>query len=83
MPESPCPLCRREARTKHHFEDDVLWVVDCLTCGVPMVVLKRHVATPTDWERAYAKRIGEALFPEARFDDTPRSIPEHWHAHLR
>lgn len=78
-----CPLCAREPKTRHYYEDDVLWVVECLTCRVPMVVIKRHSPDPTPEEYEYAKRLGFRLFPERSFDDRPRSIPGHWHAHLR
>lgn len=79
-----CPLCRlyekREIITKLHYEDDLCIVVDCSTHGVPMIVLKRHTAFPTQEELAHLKKIALKLFPEKSFRP-PQSIRDHWHWH--
>jgi len=47
-----CPLCRlvqdREIKTRLIFEDDLIIVVDCIVCRVPMAVLKAHRASFSD-----------------------------------
>lgn len=84
-----CELCARVRITRVHFEDDRWWVVDCLFCGVPMAVYKRHVANPSAKVKAEARGLLRALFPPKplegppEFDDSMRSIPDHYHMHMR
>lgn len=66
-----------------HEADAIAIVVDCDTCGVPMAVLRRHCATPTEWERGYLAGLLAAIDPGARHDDHMQSIPAHYHAHAR
>jgi len=92
-PHSSCPLCRlyenREITTRFYFENDQVILVDCKTCGVPMVVLKRHTDNPS---REEIKEMYWALLnkvPENQqkagwqIENLMRSIPNHPHYHLR
>jgi len=84
--EKLCPLCRiyQEGEifgTVYH-EDDICIVVDCITCCVPMVVLKRHSISPTQQEQRHMQRILRSL-GKGRIDGKRRTIKDHWHAHLR
>lgn len=80
-----CPLCRLargfDRVTKVYFEDEKVIVVDCKTCGVPMIVLKRHTVYPTQEEVEHLKSVALKLFPNRRFRAEPRSIKEHFHWH--
>lgn len=78
-----CPLCAREPKAPVHYEDDRIWVTECLTCRVPMGVLKRHTSHPKLEEALHLARKIEELFPGRRLDDRMRSIPEHYHMHAR
>ncbi len=84
-----CPLCKAEHLTHLYYEDDTLWVADCLTCHIPMVVLKRHTSKPFPTEQLsmiatlsdYAcEVIGSRKF---WIDTIPRQIKDHVHYHAR
>ena len=77
-----CPLCVRELKTTLYYEDDLLWIVDCLTCHCPMAVIKRHSPTATPDEIIRIKcqfaKLGVGIF-----DDSMKKYKDHYHAHLR
>ncbi len=84
-----CDLCEAARITPWHFEDDICWVADCEICSVPMVVWKRHGASPADdavehmighLSRVATERFGETPFV---IDRIMRQIPDHFHAHAR
>lgn len=82
-----CALCRlaagRDRVTRVWYEDEVCVVVDCRTCGVPMVVVKRHVEVAGCRESAHMVRVAKRLFPGGHIDFRKRSIPGHDHFHVR
>lgn len=82
--DSTCPLCRLcfegEIISKFYYEDDKVIVVDCSTHSVPMVVLKRHTAEPTEEELSYMREVGERLFPGKGWRG-PASLLQHYHLH--
>ena len=74
--------------TRWWFEDDVCWVAECESCGVPMVVWKHHDPNPpADLVAAMLRRLravaDEVGPPDYWIDDTLRTIPGHYHAHAR
>ena len=84
-----CELCEAARMTTWYHEDETCWIADCEVCDVPMVVWRRHGATPPDAEvdhmlaalgRVAAERFGGGEF---RVDRAMRQIPEHFHAHAR
>lgn len=85
----PCPLCLAEKLTRWFEETDLYWIALCKTCGVPMVMLKRHdtVVTPTEWAHMITalRRVALEFFPHPmwKIDHDCRQIPDHWHAHAR
>jgi hypothetical protein len=81
-----CELCQARPETRIYYQDALCWVADCKSCGTPMVVLRRHSTTPTPDEVAVmVKLLVEAAPPdqELKIDFQRRSVPGHWHAHLR
>lgn len=82
-----CELCRlcsgHDRTTTIYHEDKVCVVVECRTCRVPMAVLKRHTPEANCREVAYLLRVCMRLFPGRRVDFKRRSIPEHYHLHMR
>lgn len=76
-----CPLCKADKLTKWYYEDDVCWVADCKTCGIPMIVLKHH-GEPNKNELHHLKNISNNLFPRKRWRGFRRDIKDHWHEHL-
>jgi len=80
--EPSCDLCRAERKSRWYYEDDLCWIADCIVCGVPMAVLKRHTPTPTPEEKAHLAAKLLAL-GNGFMDDAMRRIPDHYHVHLR
>jgi|GEM_PF-1316548 len=80
-----CELCDNERVTTRHYEDAVVWAADCKTCGVPMVVLRRHSTKPTKEELKVAMDVARQLAKATggKIDKKRRSIPDHWHVHVR
>jgi hypothetical protein len=75
--------------TTWHHEDEVCWVADCEVCAVPMVVWRRHGASPPDDEvehmlgvlgRVADAELGAGVWS---LDRVMRQIPDHFHAHAR
>ena len=56
-----CPLCRLtndgEILTRRVAEDDLLLIVDCQVCRVPMAVLKTHRAIFTEEEQEHIRGV--------------------------
>ncbi len=78
-----CPLCEAEELTEWYYEDDLIYVCDCLSCGVPMAVIRRHDEEPTEEERRRIEEVVEDLFgKDAVFRGEMRSIPDHFHDHV-
>ena len=89
-----CPLCsifeNLDIKTKLYYPrysdinrlDDFV-IVDCLSCGVPMVVVSDHTTTigKEQWGRILyqARRLfGTGM----RLRLKRRTIKDHWHAHV-
>jgi len=92
-PRSNCPLCRlyeqREISTRFYYENALVIIVDCLTCSIPMVVLKRHTDNPSreDIKEMYwalLNKVPKRMHGKGwQIDSSVRSIPDHPHFHLR
>jgi hypothetical protein len=83
-----CPLCVAEQRTAWLYADDVCWVALCSTCGVPMVVLRRHTTEPTPAEKrhmldALISSVRKSCTGPIRITSDMRTHPEHYHLHAR
>lgn len=77
----PCALCKLERKTFRYYEDDLCTVVDCLTCGTPLIVIKRHTVTLTELERVHMELVVEHLKMKV-IRREPRKIKDHIHWHL-
>lgn len=82
-----CSLCRiyekREISTTLYWEDKTCIVVGCKSCGVPMLVLKRHATVPTHEERLHMVTRADQLFPKCYKRFTMRTIKDHYHFHVQ
>lgn len=88
MSSSNCELCEAVRMTTWWFEDDVCWVAECESCGVPMVVWKLHDPSPSAEIEAELRgrlcAVADEHGPSNYWiDDTLRTIPGHYHAHAR
>ncbi|MEA2555981.1 MAG: hypothetical protein QOI60_1312 [Actinomycetota bacterium] len=85
---SECMLCDAERLTDLYYEDEEVWVTDCVVCMTPMVVWTVHgLPDPvvegrllTHLEREAKRRYGPGGY---YVDGQRRRIPDHWHAHAR
>ena len=82
-----CPLCKLEKVTYWYFENDTLVVLDCKTCHLPQVVLKRHTMEPTIEEKQEMieklTKIANSLYGKNnwRVREYQRKIKNHIHFH--
>lgn len=91
MAAKSCELCELAPTTTWYAEVEAPFgfvLLDCDSCDVPMVVLRRHTATPTAGEletmRAALAEVAATKFGEDWFyDDNMRQIPDHYHGHAR
>lgn len=77
-----CPLCERGKVSHWYLEDDICWVADCITFGLPMIVLKRHTMDPTDQELNHLKSVVNNLFPSKGLRKGQRRRADHLHWHI-
>lgn len=82
-----CDLCELKQITKWYRNSDTFAVLDCVNCNVPMIVLKRHTTQITKNEYDILQNL---LFDLESYegisgihDYEMRSIPHHWHMHIR
>lgn len=78
-----CPLCAREPVTHCYYEDEVMWIVNCRSCGDPMAVHKKHFTMPPEADRTRIEEVATTLFPDRRVDPMIMSMRDHWHIHMR
>lgn len=78
-----CDLANGKVITKKYYEDDQFICVDCATCQIPMLVLKRHSAELTEEESNTANELLHSLFPNGKWrKEGMRKIKDHFHAHI-
>ena len=80
-----CPLCSPiEHKTKWYYEDKDWAVLDCDTCGVPMIVYKKHGESPTvdEFDELLQYFTDWNLIGSRRIRTEQRKIKDHWHIHL-
>lgn len=82
-----CLLCELERKTEWFCEDEHWIICDCLTCGIPMAVLKEHSMAVSEevlfsmlreLARQADKRFGEGKW---YFRFKQRQIFDHLHIH--
>lgn len=80
-----CELCKLtqwlDIRSKLYYRDDIIYIVDCLTCGIPLIVFVRH-GDATDEERRHAMIILDELFTYESVRTKARKILDHEHWHI-
>ena len=84
-----CDLCEEARITPWLYEDPNFFVAMCISCDLPMVVLRDHRIEVSDEEEEAMKRIlvgeSEKYFGAVPFfiDSLMRQIPDHKHMHAR
>lgn len=82
----PCPLCaiydhRRRLLSQPYYEDEKIIIVNCMTCGIPMIVFKKHAPEPSREEISHAHAAAVKLFKVKGYRP-PRTIKDHYHVHI-
>jgi len=80
-----CELCRLEYLTPWHYDDELMVICDCATCGIPMLVFrehgprkgKEHHEARMKLIELYGKRLIKIRTKARRITDH-----EHWHIFL-
>ncbi len=87
--DSNCELCNEARISPWLFEDDRLFVAICISCNLPMIVLRDHRCNIDEDEAVTMRQIlareAKEYFGEAPFfiDEVMRQIPDHKHMHAR
>lgn len=81
-----CALCRlwynREIKTRFYYEDELLIIVDCVQCKIPMIVIKRHTMEISDEEEKQILSVKNRLWANSKLRCESRSIKDHYHCHV-
>jgi len=80
-----CELCDLERKTRWYYESEAFVVCDCLTCNVPMIVLRQHgLPMGLVYLERRAFEICRNLFGDDFIDfrTTQQKVKEHWHWHV-
>lgn len=78
-----CLLCKAEHLTKWYYEDGLMYICDCKTCHIPMVILKRHGTKLRDGELKKMENKAYELFGDnISFRMERRNIKDHFHFHI-
>jgi len=78
-----CELCEFKRLTRWHYEDDIIVICDCLTCGVPMLVFRRHGNRPLAEELHARQKVIEFYGKRlVKMRTESHRIRDHWHWHL-
>ncbi len=76
-----CDLVSGNIRTRFYYRDKTCTIVDCSTCGIPMVVLNHH-GQASDLEKRLMMADVKYLFIYESIRTEPRKIKDHEHWHL-
>jgi hypothetical protein len=78
-----CPFCqltRKDARVRLYHRDKVCIIIDCPTCGIPIVIYRSHDGPVLYATKNYMLEKARELFSDCEFGGEEAS--EHWHRHI-
>jgi len=83
-----CRLCKLETVPFLYYEDHIVVIIECRSCGTPMAVWRHHGTRPSKKEKNHMIEmlmdIGNTHHLAGWYIDFKRrTIPSHWHCHLR
>ena len=81
-----CPLCRittdKDFKIICYYSDELMIIVDCSSCNVPMAVLQEHrILITKEEEKKIRDKLDELFGNENRTFRGPRKFQEHYHLH--
>ena len=78
-----CDLCILEKRTRWYYEDAYFVIINCGTCNIPMIVIKRHTMKFSDQLLEKMIEVAHQLFGvNIEFRTEQKKIKDHWHRHI-
>ena len=77
-----CPLCKLERKTPWYYQTSEYVLLGCQKCGVPMMVWRDH-SFPSPDKVEEMKQVAQEMFPNTKIDEVRRTIPNHYHFHMR
>jgi Zn ribbon nucleic-acid-binding protein len=81
-----CPLCEFEFKTKVHYNDNFVTIVDCINCGTPMFVGKGKSFHKPNWpnkeEQKFYEKLSLRITGLTKIRRERRVIKDHYHFHL-
>jgi len=82
MKNNKCPLCRLKKITEWYESTDEYVICDCKKCKVPMLVWRSHTF-PSKEKQKELEEIAMKMFPKRTIDSRRRTIPDHYHFHIK
>lgn len=78
-----CELCELKKITKWYYENDDFVILNCKTCGIPMVVTRKHIMEVGEkLMRDIELKVREIFGDNFKFRKNQRKIKDHWHWHI-
>jgi len=78
-----CDLCILDQKTRWYYEDDLIVICDCLSCRVPMIVLRKHTVRITPKIIYHLVDVSQRVFGKnIELRTQQRNIPDHLHWHI-
>jgi len=78
-----CPLCEHERKTHHYYEDNNIWIADCISCNIPILVWKEHIKDlDKDTKEKLVEFCKECFGDQIKIRWKRRKIKDHFHFHI-
>lgn len=77
-----CKECEHKYKTTVYYDDDVVWVEECVVCKDPLVLLKRHGLVLSRLEIEHIQSIVKR-WPNRKIDKKRHERSRHYQIHLR
>ena len=65
------------------YQDKLVMVTNCPTCGTPLIVLKKHTMKANNFELGHMEMVAKELFGKnIKFRKKPHQILDHLHWYI-
>lgn len=82
-----CALVNGDIKTRVYWDNELSICVDCLTCRIPMVVIKRHDREMNETEKVHIEGLIKDVFGSSvdfvRKEPRKILVHAHWHVILK
>jgi len=78
-----CPLCVLKIRDNTYYEDELIIILNCKDCLIPMIVFKEHSMDIPKNIQSWARLISKQIFGSGiTFRTKQGKILDHMHFHI-